>query len=226
MTWRLRWSPSPAVDGLGAFEGVEDDRAGSHPGVRHIAVVGDVYRFTMHAVDRDRAGDRQRQEVKGMRAPSGGPQLVLGHGETWWLSYRMRIPRGLAATTGFTHVFQTKAPGKGTLPMVVMSLRLRRGVALIELKVGGELVGETGLDPLYERWVDVDLEMRLAENGWVRWRIHDDARAVIDVERSGVDTWLPDRVRPKWGIYRSLRKGPLPDCHLEIRDLRAYQWTR
>lgn len=41
-TWQLRWSPTPAKDGLIAFEGLE----------------GDHWRFDMHTQDRD-GSDRQ-----------------------------------------------------------------------------------------------------------------------------------------------------------------------
>ncbi|MGW5053069.1 Tat pathway signal sequence domain protein [Actinokineospora sp. NPDC004072] len=222
-TWHLRWSPSAARDGLAAFEGVEDDRAGSHPaGVPHIGVRGDAYRFSMHLVDRDRRGDRQRQEVKGMRLPDGR-HLVLGRGEVWRLAYRMRIPRSLGATRSFTHIFQVMPPGTGTLPLVVMSLRRRGGAELVELKAGRVLVGAAGLAPLRDRWVDVDLAMLVAEAGWLRWRL--DGGRVVDAGADGVGTWLPDRVRPKWGIYRALGDDALRDCHLDIRDLRAYQWA-
>jgi hypothetical protein len=33
-TWQPRWVPEATVDGLLAFEGVEDDRANSHPAGR------------------------------------------------------------------------------------------------------------------------------------------------------------------------------------------------
>lgn len=226
--WQQRWHASAARDGLAAFEGVEDDRAGSHPaGAPHIRVDGDTYRFTMHMADRDTATDRQRQEVKGMRSPAGGPHLVMRDGETWRLSWQMRIPTTLRATTTFTHIFQTKAPGNGTSPMVVMSLRRHSGVPKIELKAGSTLIGAVDLAPLQNRWVDVDLEMRIGDSGRLRWQLHDAGREVIDTSRSGVDTWLFDRVRPKWGIYRSLgdTSGSLRDCHLQIRELRAYRWV-
>src|SRR5712691_4169761 len=52
--WQQRWSPDPALDGLAAFETIEDDRANSHPaGQPHIFVEADHYRFNMHTVDRD-----------------------------------------------------------------------------------------------------------------------------------------------------------------------------
>src|SRR5213595_31911 len=84
--WQLRWAPEAGVDGLAAFEGVEDDRANSHPaGQPHIFVQDNNYRFNMHLVDRDIETDRQRQEVKGMHAD--GADLIVAEGETWRWTY-------------------------------------------------------------------------------------------------------------------------------------------
>jgi chitin-binding protein len=41
-----------------------------------------------------------------------------------------------------------------------------------------------------------------------------------------VDLWRGDRVRPKWGIYRSLSdRANLRDCYLLINRMRAYQFA-
>lgn len=226
--WQLRWSPAPNVDGLGAFEGVEDDRADSHPaGQPHIFVEGDHYRFNMHLVDRDTMTDRQRQEVKGM--VTGGANLILDKGEIWKLAHQVYIPTSLKATTSFTHIMQTKAPGTGTLPMIVMSLRRLSGVEKVELVAGGTRVGAVDLVPLKNKWIDVELEMTIgdASTGRVRWVLRDGATTVVDVARSNVDIWLEDRVRPKWGIYRSLgdTSGSLRDCFMYTRNHQAYEWT-
>jgi hypothetical protein len=227
--WQLRWSPDPAVDGLDAFEAVEDDRANSHPaGQPHIVAEGDHYRFTMHTVDRDISTDRQRQEVRGMRA--GGQDLLLLKGERWRLTHSMFIPGSLKATTSFTHIMQTKAPGTGTLPMLVMSLRRQGSTPKLEFRAteGNVLVGAVDLAPLQNRWIDVEVEMTIgdAASGRVRWVIRNGTSTVIDVTRT-VDTWLMDRVRPKWGIYRSLgdTSGSLQNCYLLIRNMRAYEWS-
>jgi len=225
--WQLRWQPEASTTGLAAFEGVEDDRANSHPaGQPHIFVSGNDYRFTMHLVDRDTSTDRQRQEVKGM--VWDGANLILAKGEIWKLSHRMFIPSSLKSTTSFTHIMQTKAPGTDTLPMITMSLRRHSGVQKIELVVSGTNVGMADLVPLQNKWIDVELEMTIGDSatGRVRWVLRDGATTVIDVTRSGVDTWLQDRVRPKWGIYRSLgdTSGSLQDCYLLINTMRAYKW--
>ena len=229
--WELRWAPEAGRDGLRVFDGVEDDRANSHPaGQPHIYVVDNNYRFTMHMVDRDTYTDRQRQEVRGMRWPAGGGVVRMYRGQTWRFTYSMYIPSSLKATTSFTHIMQMKAPGSGP-PIIVTSLRRVNGAQTVELKVFGSntLVGRTDLVPLHNRWIDAEFEMTLgdAPNGRVRWVLRNGGATVLDVSRSGVDTWLQDWVHPKFGIYRSLgdSSGSLQDCHLLVRDLRAYQWS-
>ncbi|CAL9340445.1 Tat pathway signal sequence domain protein [Streptomyces sp. enrichment culture] len=228
-TWALRWAPAAASVGLGAFETIEDDRADSHPGGRpHIRPAGDTFRFDMHLVDRDTSTDRQRQEVTGMRTSSGSFLRWLP-GETWRVTYQMYIPSSLRATTTFTHIMQTKQPGTGTSPITVMSLRRVNGAQTIELKLFEPdlLVGRTDLVPLHDSWVDVDFRMRIGDGtaGSVRWILRKDGVTLVDGTRTGVDTFLLDRVRPKWGIYRSLgdTSGSLRDCHLLLRNLRGYQ---
>lgn len=229
-SWQQRWAPSAAADGLAAFETIEDDRADSHPaGHPHIRAEGDTYRWTMHTVDRDSATDRQRQEVTGMRSPAGGAFLEWKSGQTWRTTYAMYIPSVLKATTSFTHIMQMKQPGNGTSPIVVQSLRRVGGAQTIELHlpISDVLVGRTGLDPLHDRWVDVDFRITVGDgsSGAVRWTLRSAGATVVDIERTGVDTFLADRVRPKWGIYRSLgdTSGSLQDCYLLTRAMRGYQ---
>src|SRR3954468_20549784 len=196
-TWQPRWAPNPAVDGLGAFETLEDDRANSHPaGQPHIVVEGDHYRFTMHKVDRDRSTDRQRNEVRGIR--TGGHDLILLKGSTWRFSQQIYIPASLKGTTSFTHIMQMKVPGTGSGPILTMSLRRSGSSQKIQIEVpdGGGTVGSTNLAPLQNKWIDMELELTIGDkpNGKVRWVLRDGTRTVIDVTKSGLDTWVEDRV--------------------------------
>lgn len=224
--WELRWSPEASSDGMDAWETIEDDRADSHPaGQPHIFVEDNNFRFNMHLVDRDTSDDRQRQEVTGCRNPDGF--LEWHEGETWRVTYSMFIPSSLKATTTFTHIMQTKMPGLGTGPITVTSLRRVDGRQTIEHKIFEQdiLVGRTDLEPLHDKWIDVEYEMKIGNgDGAVRWVIRSGADTVIDVSKEAVDTFLDDRVRPKWGIYRSLgdSSGSLEDCHLLLTNLRAY----
>lgn len=228
VTWTQKWAPSASEVGLKAFETVEDDRANSHPaGKPHIFVQGDDFRFTMHTVDRDTSPDRQRQEVTGMR--NGSSYLEWHRGEIWRTTYSMYIPSSLKATTTFTHIMQMKQPGTGTGPIVVQSLRRVNGKETIELQVAtsGTLVGRTDLAPLHDRWIDVDFQITIGDGkaGAVRWILKNGGSTVIDASKTGVDTFLADRVRPKWGIYRSLgdTSGSLQNCYLLLTNMRGYQ---
>lgn len=224
MTWKQMWS---ATNDMGAWETVEDDRADSHPaGQPHIFGEGDHFRFNMHTVDRDSMTDRQRQEVTGNRTSSSS-YLEWKTGELWRVTYSMYIPSTLKATTTFTHIFQTKMPGTGTLPITVTSLRRVNGAQTIEHKVFQQdiTVGSTSLTPLQNKWIDIDYELKIGSSGGVRWVLRDGATTVVDATKTGVNTFLGDRVRPKWGIYRSLgdTSGSLQGCHLLLGNLRSYK---
>lgn len=227
-SWALRWSPDPAQTGTRAFETIEDDRADSHPaGQPHIFVEGDAFRFNMHTVDRDTSTDRQRQEVTGCR--NGSSFLQWNSGESWRVTYQMYIPSSLKATTTFTHIMQTKQPGTGTGPITVTSLRRVSGRQTIEHKIfePNILVGRTDLEPLQNKWIDIEYELKIGNGtaGSVRWVIRNGGSTVLDVTKTGVDTFLADRVRPKWGIYRSLgdTSGSLQNTYLLLRNLKAYE---
>ncbi|MBO2464764.1 hypothetical protein [Actinomadura violacea] len=225
------WSADPRRDGLAAFAGVEDDRAGSHPGVRHIRALGTVYRFDIHCPgDADTLTDRQRQEVRGMRGPDGRERRIA-EGETWRFAWSWYLPRALAATAAFTHVHQFFAPvpggGPGGGPVLVTSLRRRGGRDLLELNAirSGVVVGAADLDPLRSRWIGVEIEARFAgpPDGRVRWTVTAGGAAVTEAVRGGLDL-RPGAAGtvPKWGIYRSLKGAArLGDAHLLLRDLHA-----
>ena len=216
------------MDGLLAFEGIEDDRANSHPaGQPHILVESNNYRFNMHMVDRDTLTDRQRQEVKGMHV--GEADVIVLAGETWRWTWSMFIPSTLKATTSFTHIMQMKAPGTDSLPIITQSLQRSGSTPKIQLHAinNNVIVGQTNLAPLQNKWIDVEFEMTIGDGtkGSVRWALHDGTTTVIDVTKTGIDTFLGDRVRPKWGIYRSLgdSSGSLQDTYLLLTKMRGYK---
>lgn len=84
-TWTLKWSPDSVRDGLHAFEGLEDDRVGSHPGVKHICPEGSHWRFDLHTRYVDTSTDRQRDGATATRrtrscaiSPGGSPTRPFG----------------------------------------------------------------------------------------------------------------------------------------------------
>ena len=226
--FQLRWSPDPAVDKLNAFAGVEDDRSHSHKGVQHIFADASPaqYRFLMHVQDRDGA-DRQRQEVRGMQA--NGSRVDMHKGETWRYNYQMFIPDTLKGTTNFTHIFQVKHSGVGS-PVVTVSLGRSGSNERIEMRMygsGGGTIGTTDLAKLRNKWIDIEIEITVADgskNGRLRFQIQDAGTTVVDASHTG-DTWLGgDEAHPKWGIYRSIKdKGQLHDTYLLLRNMKAYR---
>jgi chitin-binding protein len=61
--------------------------------------------------------------------------------------------------------------------------------------------------------------------GSATWTLSAGGSTLVNATRTGVDTWLQDRVRPKWGIYRSLSdtSGSLEDCYLLLSNMRAHR---
>lgn len=183
----------------------------------------------MHAKqDRD-GSDRQRNEVKGMK--KDGKEVDMHNGETWKITYKMFIPDSLLATKSFTHIMQVKNPGSGFSPIYVMSLRRHGDDERIEAKIfSGDgdnnqniKVGETELAPLRNKWIDVEMEMKVSNKGYVRWALHDNGKKIVEGKKNG-DTFIKDRNRPKWGIYRSLNDpSHLKDTHMFLKDMKAYK---
>jgi hypothetical protein len=224
--FRLRWSPDPGKDGLRAFVGIEDDRADSHPGVTHIFAEPGQYRFVMHRSDRD-GSDRQRQEVRAIAA--NGSRIDMMKNETWRYNYQMFIPGSLKGTTSFTHIFQVKHNSVAS-PVVTMSLHRSGGSERVEMRMFGEgqaKLGVTDLAPLRNKWIDVEIEIKIADGsgGRLRYSLKDGATTVVNASRSGIDTWLGgSQAHPKWGIYRSISdSGQLQDTYLLLRDMQAYR---
>jgi len=232
------WSPDPVRDGLQGFEGVEDDRVHSDTAhMPHIFVASAggnaYYEFEMPAWDQehDTPPDRQRNEVRGMR--QGGTDLYLLPGQTWRLDWSLYITKALQATDHFTHIMQLKLTNDGTLPVLTLDLLPQGGVPTLALVVfdGAKVVGSTNLTAIQNTWItsSVTVTVGAAPGGSVGWVLRDEHGAVL-VNRAlaGVGTYRAgqgDRVRPKWGIYRSLlsNHAELVPCAMYIDNLRGYQ---
>jgi hypothetical protein len=214
------WSPDIAKDGTNIFEGLEDDRAGSHKGVKHIYKQGDAIRFDIHPVDRDSTGggDRQRNEAKGMS--QGGRSLPMMNGQTWRVKYDLFIPSSLQATSGFTHIMQLKKPGNGTAPFMVMSLRDSGGPKIeVKFAASNKMVGQVPLTPLYNKWITTEFEFKIGTNGRIAWKLSSGGKTLIDKAVSGGSLWGGDSIRPKWGIYKKREK--LSNSYILMRNISA-----
>jgi len=229
------WHPVPSTDGLNAFEGLEFDRANLFPS-RHSDYIlvegGDHYRFNIWKNDRDSTGggDRQRTEAKGM--VQGGKALKMNNGQTWALSYQMFLPSTLHGTSKFTHIFQTKIPSTNAGPFVTLDLTRESSTsetlrARAYANSGSPTIASAPLGPLRNSWITVQWTLTIGQSGSARFVCVDGkGKTVADGTRHGVV--IPDQgdyVRPKWGIYRSVKSASsdIIDTYLLIR---AYQATR
>jgi hypothetical protein len=224
------WSPDPARDGVKAFEGVEADRGNRHPGRKYVYVEGDHWRFDIFRDDRDTTGggDRQRTEVKGM--VTGGKPIKMTNGQSWRITYDMFIPATLHGTSRFTHIFQLKTPATNGGPWVTMSLSRSGSKETLRLRgfstPGSPDIGSTALAPLREKWVSVELTFKIGPKGTGGLLIRNGGSTVVNSTRSGIN--IPDQgdyVRPKWGIYRSVRSASsdIIDTHILFRNYKAFR---
>lgn len=220
-SWQPRWSPTPAKDGLNAFEGIEDDRSHSHAGVKHIYTEGDHWRFDMHTQDRD-GSDRQRNEVKGMRG--NGKTYPILENTTWRIRYQAFWPAELTATTSFTHIAQMKVSDVGP-PLFTLTPRAK-GPKGGTLTISGDSGGARDLAdyaPLQNKWIDVMFELKASHTGYLRVVIKNGATVVHDSTKKA-DLWRDKNyLKPKWGVYRSINSAGLKNCHQLIRDFQSFQ---
>ncbi|MEV6238604.1 Tat pathway signal sequence domain protein [Lentzea sp. NPDC051838] len=224
--FKEKWGPNPGVDGLKAFVGIEDDRSNSHPSATHIFAESDQYRFVMHKSDRD-GSDRQRNEVRAIQ--KSGSRQDMKKGETWRFNYQMFMPTSLKGTTSFSHIFQIKHTAVAS-PVITVSLFRSGSAESIELRLfgaGQAKLGSTPLAPLRNKWIDVEIEVKVADGsgGRARFSLKDGPTTVVNATRSGIDMWLGgDQAHPKWGIYRSINdSAQLQDTYLLLRNMKAYR---
>jgi hypothetical protein len=230
---QLLWSPNPATDGLGAFEGIEVDRAHKHPGRKYIYVEGDHYRFDIYRDDRDTTGggDRQRTESKGMVA--GGHPLKMHNGETWTITYEMFMPTTLHGTSRFTHIFQLKTPKTNGGPWVTLDLGRSGSNETLRARAyltSGPDIAATNLAPLRNKWITIEWTFTPGSKGTAKFVCRNGTGSAAPVVASGTRTNVnvPDQgdyVRPKWGIYRSIKSASsdIIDTSLLIRNYKAYK---
>ncbi len=240
----LVWSPAADRDGKNAFEGLEmPDMWGAHPGAVHFSTVAEhnAFRIDQHYMpptifdyDDHNTTDRMRCEVKGMKTPSGNLQLLQG--QRWRLAWSLYIPSTLKSPTRFCHIMQIKVvdtnDGSSGAPVVTISLPRDGSTEKIQLQVpaasGDGNFPAVDLAPLHDKWLStqVDIKIGAGTSGSVRWVLSDGTRLLVDFTRAGIETWPTSsaRLRPKWGIYRSLEdtSGALQTTYLLLSDLKAY----
>ncbi|MFP4844297.1 heparin lyase I family protein [Winogradskyella sp. PE311] len=195
---------------------------------RHIDEIFDeelntyVFRFIAHtAYDNDRCKkfDRQRIEIKSY---GKSPENTKGsEGETVEYKWKFKLPSNFKVSKNFTHLHQIKSVGSEYSSRPIISLTARKGTPdRLELRYAPtyeqSTIKSVELDLLKGHWVEVTEVIHYSNKGSYSIeikKISNDSK-IFEYSNDYMDMWQDgsDFSRPKWGIYRSLkRKEDLKD---------------
>ncbi|RVU86444.1 hypothetical protein EOL70_03060 [Leucothrix sargassi] len=196
----------------------------NHPSHSHIFEetddqVGHHFKFVLHRdKDRDRdklnITDRQRNEIKAY----GGSEKALKayQGETFEYRWKFKLDGDFAVSKHFTHVFQLKSVDDGPgSPIFAFTARKRYGEDVLEVGHApikrAHVIASHTLADIRGEWLSVVFRVTYANVGQASVSVKRlrDGKSIIELAPTNIDTWRgtePEHfVRPKWGIYRSLK---------------------
>jgi hypothetical protein len=212
-----------------AVETADGNELGNHISFgRHIAEVWDtelkenVFEFYSHinyvntdksiTTDNEPVADvaqKQRVEIK-TYDPS--PDNLKGTiGETITYQWKMKLPNGFKPSKNFTHLHQIKAVG-GAQELPIFTLSARAGsIHQLDVVHNNEtIVASMDLSKLEQVWVEITETIKVGANGTYSITIKrvQDGKELLSYFNPDLETIRPTNkfIRPKWGIYRSLKK--------------------
>jgi len=186
---------------------------------RHIAEVWDedlkenVFEFYSHvSPDNDRCEklDRQRIEIKTYEPSPDNLKGTLG--ETVMYKWKFKLPKGFQPSTNFTHLHQIKAVGGSQdLPLFTLTARKSKINQLIVIHDNETIVASANLSEFEGVWVEITEKIKIGANGTYSITIKKvkGGEELLSFSSNDLMTIRPDNdfIRPKWGIYRSLKKA-------------------
>jgi len=220
---------SVLAPGKSAIEAADHNKFGNHTTFgRHIAEVWDadlkanVFEFYAHidysnadntsTTDNEPVGDvaqKQRVEIKTF---DGSPDNLKGTlGETITYQWKFKLPKGFQPSTNFTHLHQIKAVG-GTQDLPIFTLSAKKGTVnqFNVVHNNTTIVASMDLSQLEAVWVEITEVIKVGANGSYSIVINriKDGKELLSYTNEDLETIRPDNtfIRPKWGIYRSLKK--------------------
>jgi len=185
---------------------------------RHIAEVWDdelkenVFEFYSHVTpDNDRCEkiDRQRVEIKTYE-PS--PDNLIGTlGEFVTYKWKFRLPKGFQPSSSFTHLHQIKAVGGSQdLPIFTLTARKAKVNQLVIIHNNENTIATADLSEFEGTWVEITEKIKIGANGKYSISIKKikNGKELLSFISDNIMTIRSDNdfIRPKWGIYRSLKK--------------------
>ncbi|MCV2401268.1 hypothetical protein OFY17_00075 [Marinomonas sp. C2222] len=199
--------------------------SGNHTGVKHIFertddIVGHHFVFTIHKhEDKDRNkftqfSDRQRNEIK---AYSGSKDDLKGfESETLSYSWKFKVGEGMSVSKNFTHLFQLKSvdDGIGT-PILTVSAALKKGQENLFLSHAAvkktTFLASYPWNDVHNKWLQANCKVTYGNQGKLNFSLAEleTGKEVFSYQSDNIDMWRGTKsdhfVRPKWGIYRSLK---------------------
>jgi len=185
--------------------------------------MGPVFQFTLHVnEDKDRhkcnTKDRQRNEIKTYR--SSPDYLKATVGEKIEYKWTMKLPTDFKASNNFTHLHQIKSIGASDngdkIPLITLTAFQKSSGAYLNLRYAAETTQETltkvSLDEFKGHWVEFTetIEFKKGKKGTYHILMKNikNGKTILDFKHKGImykkDS---DLMRPKWGIYRSLKSS-------------------
>ena len=197
----------------------------NHPNVPHIveatdSVVGHHFVFLLHRdIDKDRDkyekfSDRQRNEIK---AYSQSDKALKGYeGETLSYRWKFKLEAEMSLSKNFSHFFQLKSVDDGSgMPILTISGRSYKGERWLGVSHAAveksTILVKKPWDVMAGEWVEATFTVTYANAGSLRLSIKrlSDNETLMAYESNNIDMWRGTKaahfVRPKWGIYRSLK---------------------
>jgi hypothetical protein len=180
-------------------------------------IVGNHFVFYMHREldcdpTNDDKSDRQRCEIK---VHNGSAKNLKGYkGTTFTYSWRFKINEGMTVSKSFTHLFQLKGVGGDNIdhPIVTITGAKVNGSDKIQVRWSplkeGTILDDNNWSSAKGLWLDVYCQAKFDPDGFLTLTVKKpDGTLLLDVRKSNLDMWRDraDFVRPKWGIYRSLK---------------------
>lgn len=189
-----------------------------------------VFKFVIHKNednDRCKKFDRQRNEIKSYRS---SPDTLKGtKGETVEYAWKFKLDKNFKPSKNFTHIHQLKSVDEQPKSKPIITLTPRKGNPdQLELWYSngpqrGVILKKVDLDLLRGRWVQVIETVTYDAIGSYEIHIIDikTEKTVLKFKSKKLVLWQNKAsfIRPKWGIYRSLKKiEDLRDEYLFFAD--------
>ena len=183
--------------------------------------IGPVFQFAIHAkedIDRNKCGkkDRQRNEIKTYR--SSPDYLKATIGEKIEYKWTMKLPNNFKAFDRFTHFHQIKSVGADDdgdkTPLITFTAYEKPSGESLHIRYGPadtqETLTKVPLSEFKGNWVEftetIDFKKGKKGNYHIVMKNIKTGKTILDFKHKGIMYKKgSDLMRPKWGIYRSLK---------------------